>query len=280
MALVNTSDTKVAEYSYDAWGNALTKTGSLASTLGTVQPFRYRGYVYDEETELYYLRSRYYKPQWNRFLNADALVKGNLYCYTGKNLINKVDQAGKDAIWIQERYSANNAGHSGLLVQDEQGVWYYFYWGRDINHLSNNPFANTPANVYLEPIGLCSDLDSVDKVQNFIKTVDTEAYKRADLITDIYYFEGDYTNTYQMVEALNNSKDPLEYNILTRNCVQVVLDAFIASDRRFNLCINSLSSSVIPIPNVIASKVALLPWKKGKYPWLLILEMICHETPM
>ena len=44
------SGAKVVEYTYDAWGKPLTKTGTLASTLGTVQPFRYRGYVYDEET--------------------------------------------------------------------------------------------------------------------------------------------------------------------------------------------------------------------------------------
>ncbi len=35
-------------------------------------PFRYRGYYYDEEIELYYLQSRYYNPQGGRFVNADA----------------------------------------------------------------------------------------------------------------------------------------------------------------------------------------------------------------
>ena len=50
VALVNTGGTKVVEYTYDAWGMPISKTGTLASTLGTVQPFRYRGYVYDEET--------------------------------------------------------------------------------------------------------------------------------------------------------------------------------------------------------------------------------------
>ena len=53
----------------------LSTTGSLASTLGTVQPFRYRGYVYDVETGLYYLKSRYYKPENGRFLNADNQIR-------------------------------------------------------------------------------------------------------------------------------------------------------------------------------------------------------------
>ncbi len=111
VALVNTSGTKVVEYTYDAWGNVLTKTGSLASTLGTVQPFRYRGYVYDEETELYYLRSRYYKSKWNRFLNADSLVRENLFCYCRNNTIIKVDRNGfceEEEIYIdgEEAYLA------------------------------------------------------------------------------------------------------------------------------------------------------------------------------
>ena len=49
-------------------------TGSMAGTLGEIQPFRYRGYVYDVETDLYYLRSRYYSHNWQRFLNADKII--------------------------------------------------------------------------------------------------------------------------------------------------------------------------------------------------------------
>ena len=67
VALVDTSGTKVVEYTYDAWGKPIDKTGSHASTLGTVQPFRYRGYVFDEETGLHYLRSRYYRAIRGRF---------------------------------------------------------------------------------------------------------------------------------------------------------------------------------------------------------------------
>ena len=63
VALIDANGTHVVEYGYDAWGNSISKTGSLAATIGTLNPFRYRGYVYDEETGLYYLRSRYYNPQ-------------------------------------------------------------------------------------------------------------------------------------------------------------------------------------------------------------------------
>ena len=65
---------------------------------------RYRGYVYDQETGLYYLQSRYYDPETGRFLNADdvdyipvlLIVKGvaNLYSYCWNNPISYEDATG------------------------------------------------------------------------------------------------------------------------------------------------------------------------------------------
>ena len=75
VALIDANGTQVVEYGYDARGNPISKTGSLAATIGTLNPFRYRGYVYDEETGLYYLRSRVYNPEWKRFMNADVSLE-------------------------------------------------------------------------------------------------------------------------------------------------------------------------------------------------------------
>ena len=58
IGIINSSGTQVATYTYDAWGNILTKTGSMAD----INPFRYRGYYYDTETGFYYLQTRYYDP--------------------------------------------------------------------------------------------------------------------------------------------------------------------------------------------------------------------------
>lgn len=72
MAILNSSGAEVARYAYDAWGRRLGISGTMASTLGTYNPLRYRGYVYDTETDLYYLQSRYYAPSIGKFINADA----------------------------------------------------------------------------------------------------------------------------------------------------------------------------------------------------------------
>lgn len=71
---------------------SMVKTGTMAATLGTLNPFRYRGYVYDEETGLYYLRIRYYNPVWKRFVNADQILKiqnlldNNIFCYCNRQV--------------------------------------------------------------------------------------------------------------------------------------------------------------------------------------------------
>ena len=75
--ILSSSGAVVTEYTYDAWGKVLTTTGSLASTVGTYNPFRYRSYYYDSETGFYYLQSRYYDPTVGRFLNADGIVGAN-----------------------------------------------------------------------------------------------------------------------------------------------------------------------------------------------------------
>jgi RHS repeat-associated protein len=75
--------------------------GTLASAVGAKNPYRYRGYRYDTETGLYYLQSRYYNPEWGRFLNADAiagavgeLLGANVYAYTGNNPVSMSDPNG------------------------------------------------------------------------------------------------------------------------------------------------------------------------------------------
>ena len=87
---------------FDSWGKLLSTSGSLASTLGKNNPFRYRGYVYDEETGFYYVSSRYYDPEIGRFINADdiaylgmgGLTSYNLFAYCGNNPVMGYDPYG------------------------------------------------------------------------------------------------------------------------------------------------------------------------------------------
>ena len=110
-------------YFYDAWGNQKIKyldnegkmvalredyeynnTDEINAFIAVKNPFRYRSYYYDFETNLYYLNSRYYDPQLGRFINADdittlditqiALNGLNLYAYCLNNPVNEFDEDG------------------------------------------------------------------------------------------------------------------------------------------------------------------------------------------
>ena len=101
VALVDGTGTAVVNYTYDAWGNLRGITGSKANTLGQYNPIRYRGYVYDTETQLYFLNSRYYNPDFGRFLNADIYVSTgqgilgeNMFAYCRNNPVNRIDVSG------------------------------------------------------------------------------------------------------------------------------------------------------------------------------------------
>ena len=93
--------TEVVAYTYDTWGNILSVTGSRAATVGADNPFRYKGYYWDEETGLYYLNQRYYNPEWGRFINADDLIGEtgdllghNLFAYCQNNPVMNSDPSG------------------------------------------------------------------------------------------------------------------------------------------------------------------------------------------
>ena len=102
IAIVDCNFYRVVSYRYDSWGKIIFCEGALKNTLGSLNPFRYRGYVYDEETSLYYLQSRYYNPEFGRFISADNITEAlkqligiNLYAYCANNPISLSDYNGR-----------------------------------------------------------------------------------------------------------------------------------------------------------------------------------------
>lgn len=120
VALVDESGKTVVNYVYDSWGKLLSITGSLKDTVGIQNPFRYRGYYYDNETGMYYLKNRYYDPGLRRFIGSDAITtveasletfhNRNLYIYCNQNPIVRSDSKGN--IWQVLLAGAVGAGIS------------------------------------------------------------------------------------------------------------------------------------------------------------------------
>ena len=101
----------VAKYQYDSFGNIISITDGNGNDvndidhIANINPYRYRSYYYDKETNLYYLNSRYYSPTFGRFINADAefgrdyeFITYNLFVYSNNNPISCVDFDGNFAI--------------------------------------------------------------------------------------------------------------------------------------------------------------------------------------
>ena len=220
--------TKIAEYSYDAWGNCTIV--SDYNGYGARNPFRYRGYYFDTDLNMYYLTTRYYDPKTGRFINADAIeylkpeaINGlNLYAYCANNPVMLVDFSGTDAMLLTVFDLPNGipvVGHSILLIQvgDE---WYTTQFVSDLPYPS----------LSLE------FLKSLFNINTYIKT------ELLDMSTDEYLaqfdnymvteFQGDFTNSYEFA----NNQEYLDenytgkYNLFTNNCAHYVQDILAKSN--------------------------------------------------
>lgn len=102
----------LCSYEYNSWGKLISIKDNNntiitdTSHIGYINPFRYRSYYYDNETKLYYLNSRYYNPEWGRFISADIYIdteqdvnSSNMYAYTGNNPTSRIDVEGE--FWFQ-----------------------------------------------------------------------------------------------------------------------------------------------------------------------------------
>ena len=103
IAVYDRAGNKLITYTYDAWGNITTTYyNNAASTTAINNPFRYRGYYYDQDLKLYYLNTRYYDSKTGRFINPDGYISTgqgilgyNMYAYCGNNPVMGIDPTGQ-----------------------------------------------------------------------------------------------------------------------------------------------------------------------------------------
>ncbi len=109
IAIYSNDGIKLISYIYDAWGNFEMEYEDAAFDYNAERnPLTYRGYYYDSDLGLYYLRSRYYDPNTGRFISPDNidvigatpmdLTDKNLFAYCDNNPVMRVDEDGE--FWI------------------------------------------------------------------------------------------------------------------------------------------------------------------------------------
>ena len=109
LGIIDESGSLVVKYDYNAFGKILSVEDTSGLSIGELNPFRYKGYYYDDETQLFYCNSRYYSPELCRFISPDSIeyldpqsINGlNLYAYAQNNPIMYYDPTGHSAesIW-------------------------------------------------------------------------------------------------------------------------------------------------------------------------------------
>ena len=185
VALVSINGIPVVEYTYDAWGNILTITGTRANNLGKLNPLRYRGYIYDAETELYYLQSRYYDPQVSRFLNADNLIStgqgllgNNMFAYCLNNPVCRKDIPGTTSVEIKN--------DDGNPTDDDEDI----HGGKTSN---NGPgkYADSSKNVR-NPGGRHGGEAHRAKVIDVKKSLQSKGWEVSERESRVYYSEKQY----------------------------------------------------------------------------------------
>lgn len=138
---------EIVTYKYDSWGVIKNIVDNSNISLGIINPFRYRSYYYDEETQLYYLNSRYYNPTNGRFINSDVVITGqsinsaNLFIYCNNNAINNTDSSGN---WFTEQPSKQKK------YKKEKGFNVFSIWGEILfNGKTSKDLQQETRNCYL-----------------------------------------------------------------------------------------------------------------------------------
>lgn len=247
--IMDANGTVLVRYDYDVFGKitaikdgsnqAITDTASLAF----LNPLRYRGYVYDDETGLYYLQSRYYDPETGRFLNADIYVdtgsgsplSSNMFAYCQNNAKNHADINGYSAVWLQDTDAVFWQGHTSLLIQEKGNQWWYFYWG------NKNIILKKIKGMSLEKLNQYLSTTYVtftnDKTMPYYQG--KSSYKGTKGFNKTIYFHGDFSASlsyityyllqrYQLADFAIDYSSGFNYNLnyllLLNNCMQVCCD--------------------------------------------------------
>ena len=170
-AIADTTGAIVVNYNYDAWGEINSITGSLASTIGELNPIRYRSYYFDSEINKYYLNSRYYSPNLCRFINSDGIydtntgiLSHNMFTYCNNNPVNRIDFGGTKSWWGSELF---NAAKSAFVKAANSVLKWLFNKSKDEDVQAAGEKIENGTNIY----------NGVNKVVNKTKSVQDNVSK-------------------------------------------------------------------------------------------------------
>ena len=245
VSLYNSDGSVAAIYAYDAYGKLLsvkTPAGidiTSETAIANLNPLRYRGYVYDNETGFYYLQTRYYDPTTCRFINADGQLNKdsangfNQFAYCNNNSVNLIDLTGTDAIVLVD---TDSLGHIGALVEDINGNWWHFYWGA-CNSSSSSSSSSIFA-IFGIPVQPCTSCEIYSGSMDISSINESGGYSGYDDKVCLY---GDFSSC---ILSLQNPTG--YYHLYNNNCSQVTLRTLSSADTIYADILQEASKETYP----------------------------------
>jgi RHS repeat-associated protein len=218
-SLTNASGTIAGTYSYDAFGNSSSTTGTIPNAS------RFTGREFDVETGLYYYRSRYYDPLKGAFLSEDTAYISDgtsLYAYVDNDPLDETDPTGEDGIAINyDWYPVDTGmgfhlplGHGAVIaVNPANGQTTYFQYGRyDSEKIGVVQELPVP-NVVMGKDGLPTQ-DSLNNLYSYI----SKHYGHGSHVTATYHKNADYRKIIRFARKRKNDKHRKTYGLIGNNC--------------------------------------------------------------
>ena len=239
--VVATTSSYFGDYTYDAWGNDLYNTN-------TTNPIGYRGYYFDSETGLYYLKARYYDSTTGQFTQEDTVqddnLQYNLYGYCSGNPVLYTDPTGHDAILLLDKDAVKGLGHTALMLQKSKKVWYYCSIDGKGDSKKKNP-------VTFKKIK--EKFNKNSSISKLAKMINTKRY------TEKLYFKGDFKNSITYFNENYYKSKKYKYNKSTNNCTQISFRTltkgkFSKYNKDYQDVVKKLSKVKVPVSSFYAMK--------------------------
>ena len=229
VGIVDGSGEVVVQYSYDAWGGGeVTLDSILEDGLRKYNPFRYRGYVYDLETELYYLRSRFFNFIDGLFINVDILIgevgtllshNGWTYCKCNAIMLKDINGTEPSLFGIPiDHYKSDWVGRIIL-------AWYLFGKGkkREVTYASWGEYMKRAMTCTCDFCQGEKRMSLKEFTFNAIKQVSQgiqeNETREIDITTNVAIENGEHIFGYNYLHGVNNEKGGFRITgTVTRYC--------------------------------------------------------------
>ena len=158
-----------------------------------------------------------------------------MFVYCNNNPILFYDSTGFDAVIL---YDKDSFGHIGIMAQDEQGVWWHFYWGTKGGFSGSFGRLLCVLGFSLDQYTWCIEYsDSTISLNNI-----NETNQYGGEYDAMHYLYGDFTS------SVAEMKDPSgDYNLYTNNCSQVSLEILSKSNTSYSEILSAGADFILPL---------------------------------